>query len=99
MMSLPPRAANAFRLGFVALRLDACCSSAIFTPLSKLKVLKSHAGSSKTMLGKKPVVKRYIRAVLGVCPVIQVGQPPAPSSAPITRPGKIFWPLDVLGPE
>src|SRR5215467_3612820 len=98
MISLPPRAANALRLGSVAFRLCACFSSAVLVPLSKLNVLKSQAGSSNTMLGKKLVVKRYIKAAFGDCPVIQVGQPPGPSSAPITRPGKIFSPLDVLGP-
>src|SRR5579864_3147247 len=98
MMSLPPRAWKAFRLGSMALRLYACLSSVVLTPVSKLKLLKSHAGSSKTMLGKKLVVNWNIRLFPGAAPVTQRAQPPVPSSPPGTRPGKIFSPLELLGP-
>src|SRR5438445_1539036 len=97
-MSLPPRSWKAFRLGSVALRLPACLSSAVLTPVSKLKVLKSQAGSSKTMLGKKLVVNWNIRLFPGAAPLTQEAQPPGPSSPPGTRPGKIFSPLELLGP-
>src|SRR5262249_34083485 len=81
-MSLPPRALNAFRLGSVAFKVRACFSSVSFTPVSKLKVLKSQFGSSKTIFLKKPLTNASKSAPRGCCPVIHNDQPPSPASPP-----------------
>src|SRR5215469_4590457 len=97
-MSLPPRALNAFRLGSVAFKVRACFSSASFTPVSKLKVLKSQFGSSKTILLKKPLTNASSSAPPGCCPVIHNDQPPSPASPPNGIPGRICSPLEFTAP-
>ena len=53
---------------------------------------------SYTMSEKNPLAKAKSRPLPGARPVIQVAQPPSPSSAPGRKPGKIWRPSDSRAP-
>src|ERR1700690_3391952 len=99
MISFPPRASNAFKFALAALKVTAYFSSRGSTPVSKLNVRKSHAGSPNTISEKKPFPNTYWRLLLGAGPVTHSGQPPGPSSPPTENPGKIELPFESRGPE